>query len=175
MHFHRGGAKTRRKRKGKLISVCKGLHVAPTKSLGGVSNRKNMLVKVVSIFCLIFVCCAISCSDKTSEASLEGNYVGTFYRVSNNVQGNTSTVTLTLSNGRYDGTSTVSKYPAVCSGTYIETSEGVSFTNSCMWTAEFDWTLILNGQFKITRTDSELILVKEYNDANKDYYVLRRQ
>lgn len=50
----------------------------------------------------------------------------------------------------------------------------MSFTNGCMWTAEFDWTLILSGDFKITRNDDELILVKERNPDNADYYVLKR-
>lgn len=123
---------------------------------------------------LLIAISIVGCTDHDQNGTIEGTYSGTFYRVTNGVKGHTSNVTLTFSGNEYSGNSSVVKYPALCNGTFTQTAEMMSFTNGCMWTAEFDWTLILSGDFKITRNDDELILVKERNPDNADYYVLKR-
>jgi hypothetical protein len=124
---------------------------------------------------LLFFICATGCADHDLNGSLNGNYTGTFYRVRDNVKGETANVTLTFSNHEYTGTSSIVKYPALCRGTFAERSGLVNFTNSCMWTAEFDWTLILNGEFKVVYKVDEVVLSKEYNNGNGDFYVLKKQ
>ena len=127
-----------------------------------------------TFYLLIFSAIFFSCSDNDSSGGIDGTYSGTFYRITNGAKEQTSNVTLTFSNNQYSGTSSMVKYPALCSGTFTETPQAMTFANTCMWTAEFDWTLILNGEFKVIRKDDELILAKEYNADNGDYYILKK-
>ena len=125
----------------------------------------------LAVIALLFA----ACTDTDTSTRLQGTYEGVFYRVRDNLKGESSNVTLNFSEDRYSGTSSVVKYPAICEGTFVPSSDEILFRNSCMWTAEFDWTLILDGTFKVTRTADEIILSKEIDAANGDYYVLRKQ
>jgi hypothetical protein len=116
-----------------------------------------------------------ACTDTDTSTRLQGTFEGVFYRVRDNVKGESSNVTLNFSGDDYSGVSSIAKYPALCEGKFAPSSGQISFTNKCMWTADFDWTLILNGEFKIERSGDELILSKEISPGNVDYYVLRKQ
>ncbi|MCL6218305.1 hypothetical protein [Zunongwangia pacifica] len=71
----------------------------------------------------------------------------------------------------YSGETEFAKFPAICEGKYVVNSNTVSFfSNECIWTAEFNWSLILNGDWKFTLRDNELILKNEIGDR----YVLER-
>lgn len=126
-------------------------------------------------FVLIFSAAIIGCSDEGDSGAYDGIYTGTFYRMRDGVKGETSSVTLNLLGNQYSGTSTTAKYPAICEGTLAVTGNELEFTNTCMWTAEFDWTLILNGRFTATRDGNELILSKQIDPQNGDYYELIKQ
>lgn len=129
-----------------------------------------------SIFYFLIVSVILfSCSDEGGPNAFDGLYSGTFYRVRDGVKGETSYVTLNLLENKFNGTSTTIKYPAICAGTFVFNGNELTFANSCMWTAEFDWTLILEGKFKATRSGDELTLAKEIDAQNGDYYVLKRQ
>lgn len=106
---------------------------------------------------------------------LDGTYAGTFQRHTAN-GGQLSNVTIIFSKNNWSGQSEFSKYPALCHGTYrnIEGNK-INFENHCVWTAEFDWTLILSGEFEITVAGNEVEFVKEYNGGVKDIYRLTRQ
>lgn len=117
-----------------------------------------------------------SCKKNTYNTIIpDGNYVGTFQRLSA-TGGQLSNVTLTFSENSWTGQSEFSKYPALCHGTYrsIEGNK-VTFENACIWTTEFDWTLILSGDFELSITGTEVELVKEYNGGYKDIYRLKKQ
>ncbi|EKT4520703.1 hypothetical protein JE945_002472 [Flavobacterium psychrophilum] len=124
-----------------------------------------MKSKILIIVTFLFI--LISCSKNDAEVeipqNINGNYVGFFERngVSSNVQ-------LNLTNGTFNGQSTTLKFPALCNGTYIITSNTITFEDKCMWTAEFDWTLILNGEWNYIMNGNNLTLTK----ANGDKYVL---
>ena len=50
----------------------------------------------------------------------------------------------------------------------------VTFENACNFTADFDWTYILSGIFKVSLYDNELLLVKDYNtNGQYDVYAIR--
>ena len=127
-----------------------------------------MKSKILIIVTLLFV--LINCSRKDAEVEIpqntNGNYIGIFIRndVSSNVQ-------LNLTSGTFNGQSTTQKFPALCNGTYIITSNTITFEDKCVWTAEFDWTLILNGEWNYIMNGSILTLTK----ANGDKYVLTQQ
>lgn len=113
----------------------------------------------------------IGCSKNQAPAPIilqvtNGNYIGIFER-----NGAVSNVQLNLSNGAFNGQSTTDKFPALCDGTYATTGNTITFENKCIWTAEFDWTLILNNTWTFTTNGPILTLTK----ANGDKYVLTQQ
>ena len=127
-----------------------------------------MKSKILIIVTLLFV--LISCSKNVAEAEIpqntNGNFIGIFER-----NGVTSNVQLNLTSGTFNGQSTTQKFPALCNGTYIITSNTITFEDKCVWTAEFDWTLILNGEWNYVMNGNILTLTK----ANGDKYVLTQQ
>jgi len=129
--------------------------------------RIFQLILIISTFLLI------SCNDESVDLiDIEGTYEGTFIRTSPNAKYTPSQVTLTFSNGQFQGESDVTKYPAICSGTYEVKGNKVEFENACVWTAEFDWSLILSGEFTAELTSDELTLQRK-NGSTWDLYELK--
>ncbi|WP_396198547.1 hypothetical protein [Flavobacterium sp.] len=112
----------------------------------------------------------IGCSKSETEIAVpintNGNYIGTFER-----NGISSNVQLNLNNGTFNGQSTVEKYPALCNGTYLIVNNTITFEDQCVWTAEFDWTLILNGEWNYNMNGNILTMIK----SNGDKYTLTQQ
>ncbi|MCX2745470.1 hypothetical protein OO013_16440 [Mangrovivirga sp. M17] len=106
------------------------------------------------------------CNDDETQLKIEGEYTGTFER-----NGNTSGVELSLQNGTFSGQSETVKFPAICSGTYMVTNSAITFTNECPWTAEFDWSLILNGEWDYEYDNGTLIMT----NSTGDKYILEKQ
>ena len=112
----------------------------------------------VSVF--LILCSSFSCLDEDEISFfIEGDYSGTFER--NGEQGK---VEITFSNGTFEGISEKVKFPALCKGTYTLTPKEITFQNECPWTAEFDWTLILNGKWEYEQNANELVLENELGD-----------
>jgi hypothetical protein len=118
-----------------------------------------------------------SCEKKdtgTDYLIKNGTYVGTFQRKVSGT-GPISNVTLTFNSGNWTGESQYAKYPALCHGTYITTPGQISFENSCVWTADFDWTLILSFDYKLLVSGNNIEISRDYNGAFTDIYNLARQ
>lgn len=109
-----------------------------------------------------------SCSDDDDKSSqnIDGNYIGTFER-----NGTIANVEITLNNGNFVGNSQTEKFPAICKGTFDENSNEIVFLNDCLYTADFDWTLILNENWTYTFSNNVLTL----NKSNGDQYILQKQ
>ncbi len=114
---------------------------------------------------------ASGCKESAPIPALNGTYTGTFQREPG---GGMSQVNLIFSAGKWNGTSKFSKYPALCSGTYEVTSnDKITFTNACVWTAEFDWTLILGGEFNLNVKDNTIEITKQ-SGSQRDIYRLSK-
>ena len=133
----------------------------------------NMRILRTAIFLVLFISCE---QDETIsiEPLILGTYKGQFIRVSPNAKHAASNVTLTFTGNSFSGESDVIKYPAICNGTYKITGQEVDFVNTCPWTAEFDWSYILNGKFEITINGTQLEMRKDLNGIS-DYYILSLQ
>jgi len=103
-----------------------------------------------------------------------GTYVGTFQRQTL-ASSLPSGVTLTLSNGNWTGSSYMQKYPALCSGTYTTSGSQVQFEDTCTWSADFDWSLKLDGTYEITQYDDTLVLTRQQGNTTVDIYKLKKQ
>ena len=81
-----------------------------------------------------------------------GTYIGTFERYHEK-----SDVNLTLSANKFSGTSSKDKFPAICTGSYTQFNDKLVFQDSCNWTADFDWSLILSGDY-VYKYDGETLI-----------------
>ncbi|QLG45270.1 hypothetical protein [Costertonia aggregata] len=110
----------------------------------------------------------MGCSDSDdANGDIQGAYFGTFERGSS-----VSNVELILNKGVYTGESETAKFPAICNrGEYSISSNQIVFTDTCIWTADFDWTLILGGSWEYRLANGNLTL----RHPNGDLYSLKKK
>ncbi len=102
-----------------------------------------------------------------------GTYTGTFQREMVWSESDTANITLVFSANKWSGTGDHEKYPALCHGTYSVNGDTIDFTNECVWTADFDWSLILHGKYRIIMQGDGIEFYKDYRSATSDTYVDR--
>ncbi|TVP50846.1 MAG: hypothetical protein EA341_06615 [Mongoliibacter sp.] len=117
------------------------------------------------LICLLWLSCAEA--ENVTLLSEKMELEGTFQRISGDEAGPVAEVTILLRSGKWEGNSSRSKYPALCKGSYLVSENTISFENECMWTADFDWTLILNGTYTILQTKTHMIWEKKTGDNNQ--------
>jgi len=125
-----------------------------------------MKTKIFFLLTIVLVIIACNKDDESSETNIDGNYIGVFER-----DGNTSNVELTFNNGTWTGESETEKFPALCNGTYSTSADSMAIENVCFWTADFDWTLILNDDWSYNLNGNTLVLTK----SNGDKYTLTKE
>jgi hypothetical protein len=105
----------------------------------------------------------------------DGRYVGVFLRSDPVAKYQPSNVSVTIEGGRFEGNSSIRNYPAICEGTLRTDGASVDFENECFFTADFDWTLILSGTYRVSQERNTITLVKSYGGGRYDTYTLTRQ
>ncbi|MDP3442531.1 MAG: hypothetical protein Q8T08_06670 [Ignavibacteria bacterium] len=120
-----------------------------------------MRTSILLILSFIFLT-ACQKEENIDRASLDGTYKGSFQRIIAEADPMISEVTITFTANRWNGSSNIAKYPALCGGTYLVEEQSVVFHNDCIWTAEFDWSLILAGNYKIEVNGDKIFLYREY-------------
>lgn len=122
-------------------------------------------------FLLLFI--GFSGCDKSAKiiATIpDGTYFGTFQRILTSGEGQKANIWLTFSSGRWSGQSDIPNYPALCHGTYKAVGEKLIFENECAFTADFDWSLILSGEYKYTLDGDNLTITKSYGIPATETY-----
>jgi hypothetical protein len=115
-----------------------------------------------------------SCEKNEEPAYLDiGNYSGTFQREWVWGDSDTANIIMTFSSNTWSGTSDKIKYPALCNGTYRIEGDTIVFENLCVWTAEFDASLILSGKYKLISNGNNIEINKDYRSATADTYIDR--
>jgi hypothetical protein len=126
------------------------------------------LLLIASLFSIIL----ISCKKNDEPTYLEnGNYTGTFQRELVWGESDTANIIMTFSSNTWSGSSDKVKYPALCNGTYRIEGDSIVFENLCVWTAEFDASLILSGKYKLIRNGNAIEFNKDYRSATADTYI----
>ncbi|KYP12988.1 hypothetical protein, partial [Flavihumibacter sp. CACIAM 22H1] len=106
---------------------------------------------------------------------LEGAYSGTFKRYHDPVN-KTAAIRLVFEKNTWTGTSNLPHYPALHKGNYrITESSSFYVENTAGWTADFDWTLILDGNYILHQVGDSLVFTKSYGNGNVDVYKLKKQ
>ena len=124
---------------------------------------------------LILLAVMTGCLNEEEDIQLsETEFNGTFMRVSPGISGEESPVRLTLQSGTYSGMADSLYYPAICQGNYSIEGNRITFTNDCGWTANFDWSYILQGTYIIEENRDETVFIQEVRDNEFNVYRLQK-
>jgi hypothetical protein len=114
---------------------------------------------------LMFIACDKAAVENPENTTLSGRYIGIFHRTGMD----TVRVAFLFTENRFEGSSERSNYPAICAGTFSQLGNTINFADSCSWTANFDWSLILKGEYNISFQGND-IKIWRTNGAIKDEY-----
>jgi hypothetical protein len=127
---------------------------------------------------LLIISCLSSCRKSCSMGNMiSGTYNGTLVRWLGK-EGPVANVKITFTGDAFNGNSDSLNYPSICSGTFNTVStDSIHFINQCDFLANFDWTLILNGSYKLIQTGDSLYFRRVIGDIiyEEDIYSLRKQ
>lgn len=139
---------------------------------------------ILAVCVISFICCKKNHDSVTSIP--DGVYKGTFERQTM-VDNKTADVTIQFSDKTFKvieagiaGYAGTHAYPIIGTGTYAVSAaadDKLHFLNDSVFTAEFDWTVILAGDYKVTLSGKNLEIWRDYNYGNKikDVYKLTKQ
>lgn len=133
-------------------------------------------MKHVMLWAMVgLVLTAWSCNptENVDPTSMQGQFAGTFERTVNGQSEGVANVGLILEGNSFSGSGGPNRYPVICNGTFTVSGGSITFENACFFTADFDWSLILSGSFRLSRVGGEYILQRS-NDNLVDTYRLRR-
>ncbi|MCM5527947.1 hypothetical protein [Parasegetibacter sp. NRK P23] len=116
----------------------------------------------------------VSCKKNHYGSYLKGTYKGTFKRY-NEPGAEEANVSINFNSPNWSGTSDIDKYPALAQGRFSSDGEVIRFTNTAAWTADFDWTLILDGTYIERAEGDSLVFTKSYGNGWVDVYKLKKQ
>nr|WP_294894700.1 hypothetical protein [uncultured Pedobacter sp.] len=127
----------------------------------------NLIILTISLILL-------SGCKKDSFTMEEGIYIGNFtVRYNSGIK--TGPVTLELKNGEYNCSGNSNRIPAGGSGTYSVENCKVTFNEQHVWTADFDWGLILGGVYNYS-FDGENLKISSISNNEASYeYVLKKK
>ncbi|MEP6951719.1 MAG: hypothetical protein ABI863_20675 [Ginsengibacter sp.] len=132
-------------------------------------------MRYLSLVLAMIMVLMISCKKNSVPVTIpHGTYQGTFQR---SVVNETSNVTLKFSSNNFEGQSQYIHYPDICNGVFIISQDTISFQNACVYTADFDWSYILQGKFKISIFEDSVIMTRSNNGPvpYHDTYKLKKE
>jgi hypothetical protein len=125
---------------------------------------------IESFFVIVLIGFACKQDHNYPDKIPDGLYTGTFQRQLAFGGGDISNISVTFYSNTWTGQSDRSKYPALCHGTYSLDKDKIVFTNDCVWTAEFDWSLILGREYALTIDGNQLKFIRDYRGPSSDSY-----
>lgn len=101
-----------------------------------------------------------ACTDKLTVSTINGTYTGKFYYTppsdTNKASGDAE---VSFSDSKYTSKGNKDYIPAGGSGSFeIQNDHILDFKDQNIWTANFDWGLILNGKYKYQLKGDSLLL-----------------
>lgn len=112
-----------------------------------------------------------SCEKSHNDKIPDGVYIGTFQRQLAFGGGDIAQITISFSSNTYSGVSDKPRYPAFCDGTYNIEKQKIIFVNACVWTADFDWSLILSGEYNFTLIGKLLVITRSFLGSSTDTWI----
>jgi hypothetical protein len=135
--------------------------------------KRFISIVVPLVTCAVLSACHASDDSPAAPQLLgDGVYSGVYTRVEHSTSGQPTTtsggVNLSIEGDRYSIRGEIRYAPPSGSGLFI-VGDVVTFTDDAFRTAEFDWTLIVNGEFGYDQNDSSVVL--EQYDETHDRHV----
>lgn len=134
--------------------------------------KSKLLILITSIL-------LISCNNDEESTLTQipnGDYIGVFTVEYNNGDTFSNTVTVSfVEDNVYSSTGNADYYPAGGNGTFEINNSTIEFNDINFWTANFDWNLILNGEYDFSLNGNELIISANKNDVGFYKYELTRE
>lgn len=128
----------------------------------------------LTLLTLTMITFIVNCKKDNHQID-KGTYTGTFKVVySSSTQTGTVTVELKSSN-KYSCTGNSNYIPAGGSGDYTIDSDKINFKDEHAHTANFDWNLILNGQYNYSFDGKHLKMWADKNNVGRYEYDLDKQ
>ncbi|SNZ00850.1 hypothetical protein [Flagellimonas pacifica] len=136
-----------------------------------------MKSKITVIFSILVVAFFINCSksENDSPTTLEGEYEGVFTVKYGNDETLSNPVQVSLINGQFSSSTGANRLPAGGNGKYKVQNTTIEFNDENVWTADFDWNLILNGEYNYSLTENKLIISAHKNDVGFYKYELKKK
>jgi hypothetical protein len=132
-------------------------------------------MRTIFLTLTIFSIAFLSGCDKDDLDVKEGTYKGTFTVTYRSGTPQTGQTTLELKDGKYSCSGNSNRIPAGGSGTYSFDNGKITFSDENFWTAEFDWNLILNGQYDYTFNGKKLKISADKNSVGHYEYDLEKE
>jgi hypothetical protein len=135
--------------------------------------------KVLSLFVLTASLFFLSCSKEILQSTnIDGSYYGVFEWTNTNpavdfvpLKGD---VSVTFDGLNYSSTGNGNYVPASSGGKFFIKKDVMTFTDTMMHTANFDWNMLLNGSYTYTISGDNITLTKIVG-YNKYVYRLKKQ
>lgn len=124
------------------------------------------------IFTLIFL--LSSCQKDDLVTIMDGQYKGTFTVTYSSGTLSGPTI-LELKDGKFSCSGNTDRIPAGGSGTFASDNKKITFNDENFWTADFDWNLILKGEYDYTFDGNKLIISAEKSRLGNYKYDLEKQ
>lgn len=131
-------------------------------------KTKFLIATIFSIAILLSSC------DKDDLNIKEGTYKGTF-TVTYSSETQSGQTTLELKNGKFSCSGNSNRIPAGGSGTFSSGNNKITFNDENVWTADFDWNLILSGNYDYTFDGKKLKISADKNGVGNYKYDLEKQ
>lgn len=124
-------------------------------------------MKKILALCISLLILTASTCKKESLVLVSGTYSGEFTVIYEDGKTHTNPVSVTFTENSYSSTASEDRFPAGGSGTFTLDKNSITFSDEHMWTADFDWALILNGKYDYQLKGSALTLTKKVGENGK--------
>jgi hypothetical protein len=129
-------------------------------------------------FFFLILAALVSCKKTCDPGKMiSGTYTGNFVRWLGK-DGPSANVKISFTGMAFNGNSDSLNYPAICNGSFQTFGiDSIRFVNQCDFPADFDWTLILNGSYKLIQRGDSLYFRRVIGDFiyEEDVYSLVKQ
>jgi len=132
--------------------------------------NKGFIICLLSLSALLVSACTDK--EKADTIRLTGEYSGTFTVEYNSGDTFSNAVTVVFDGNRYTCSSGTNRIPAGGSGTYYIDGAKIVFMDENMWTADFDWNLILSGEYDLSATETGVEISSMKNELGFYQYTL---
>lgn len=127
------------------------------------------LFLIITLLSFSFIGC--EAGEDVPLSNLDGKYVGYFQRTVGKEPGHVSQIRLKFTSNTWEGHSDTPQYPALCKGTYELKGSKILFENNCFFTADFDWSLILNGEYTVKYSGNTVTMTKVISPENQNQII----